>query len=290
MCLNKVFLSSCVSGRRLAVNMKWTTRLACGHGGQFLLRRAMSSLLSKFSSLLFEIFLNNAEQNLHSGQHHRLPTSNGAEITTLLFAVSLIHSSHGILNAFRGIIQPFRGIYVQPFRGIIQPFRGIIQPFRGNTHSFRIRRITCASMQNTTCQRTTQSVPPLHGSKLKQKHLVSEIMTMRNTSTEAMPGQYANNVFSTNSHSERQSFQWLHVRKGGYKRKAIPCRKRDREPSRLPSRVLKLVKRGKVRGRIKHFLKQSVPVSSVLFNVATSCKLWIVKLAHKEECFFTRFF
>ena len=54
-------------------------------------------------------------------------------------------------------------------------------------------------------------------------------------------------------------------------------------PSRLPRQILKLVKHRKVRGRIKHFLKKSVPVSSVLFNVATSCKQWIVKVAHKEE-------
>ena len=107
MCFKKVFLSSCGCGRRIAV--KWTTRTACGHGGQFLLRRAMSRLSSKYLSLLFEIFLNNAEQNLNSGQLHHLPTSNGAEITSLLFAV--IHLSQGILN-------PFRGIYIQPFRGI----------------------------------------------------------------------------------------------------------------------------------------------------------------------------
>ena len=306
MCFKKVFLSSCGCGRRIAV--KWTTRTACGHGGQFLLRRAMSRLSSKYLSLLFEIFLNNAEQNLNSGQLHHLPTSNGAEITSLLFAV--IHLSQGILNPFRGIyIQPFRGIF-QPFRGIIQPFRGIFQPFRGIIQLFRgiilpfggstypFRRMTCASV--TCCQRTTQSVPPrLHESscygeltflELKPKNLVNEIMTMRNTSTEAMPGQYRNSIFSTNSRSERQSFHCLHLRKGRCKRKATPCRKRDREPSRLPYRVLKLVKRRKVRGRIKHFLKKSVPVSSVLFNVATSSKLWIVKLALKEESFFTRFF
>ena len=116
------------------------------------MRRAMSSLFSKYPSLLFEIFSNDAEQNLHSGQLHHLPTSNGKEITTLLFTV--IHSSRGILN-------PFRGIYIQPFGGIMQPFR----------------RITCTSMQSTACQRTTQSIPPqLHESELKQKCLVSKIM------------------------------------------------------------------------------------------------------------------
>ena len=45
----------------------------------------------------------------------------------------------------------------------------------------------------------------------------------------------------------------------------------------------KLVKRRKVRGRIKHFFEKSVSLSFVLFTVATSCKLWIVRVAHREE-------
>ena len=106
--------------------MKWTSRLASDHGGQSLLRRMMSSMFSKYPSLLFEIVLNNVQQNLQSGQLHPLPTLHGAEITTLLFAV--VNSSQGISNLYQGIIQLFRGI-VQPFRGIIQPFQGIIQPF-----------------------------------------------------------------------------------------------------------------------------------------------------------------
>jgi len=73
------------------------------------------------------------------------------------------------------------------------------------------------------------------------------------------------------------TYQLLHVGK-------------ETEQSRLPREVLKSVKRRKVRGKIKHFLKKSVPDSSVLFAVATSCKLWIVKLAHEEESFFARFF
>ena len=166
-----------------------------------------------------------------------------------------------------------------------------------------MRRITFTFiMQNTVCcQRTTQSIPPrLHESSSfgelallvegKQINFVDEIMTMENTSTEAMPGQYVTSIFSANSRSERQFFQWSHLRQARCKRKVTACKKRDREPSRLPRKVLKLVKRRKVRARIKHFLKKSVPVSSVLFNVATSCKLWIVKLAHREESFFTRYF
>ena len=52
-----------------------------------------SSLFHKYSSLLFEILLNNFEQNLQSGQLYHWATANGTDITTSLFAV--IHSSHG---------------------------------------------------------------------------------------------------------------------------------------------------------------------------------------------------
>ena len=92
-----------------------------------------------------EIFLNNVEQNLQSGQLHHWATSDGAEITASLFAV--IHSSRGISNPFQRIIQSFWGI--------LQPFREIIRPFRGSTYPFR------RTMDNTVCcQRTTQSLPP----------------------------------------------------------------------------------------------------------------------------------
>lgn len=68
----------------------------------------MSSLFHKYPSLLFEILLillNNLEQNLQSGQLYQWATSNGAEITTSLFAV--IHSSHG---TFEGLFRPFEGV------------------------------------------------------------------------------------------------------------------------------------------------------------------------------------
>ena len=160
MCFKKVYFGSCVSVRGIA--MKSTSTLARNHGGQSLLRSAMSSIFSKYPSLLFEILLRNVQQNLQSGQLHPLPTSDGAEITTLLFAG--IHSSQGISNLYRGIIQPFGGIVqpfrgiiqpflgiIQPFRGIIQPFRGIIQPFRGITQPFRWRTIGGIVSKETVC-------------------------------------------------------------------------------------------------------------------------------------------
>jgi len=45
----------------------------------------------------------------------------------------------------------------------------------------------------------------------RQKALVDEIMTIVNTSTEAMPGHYVTIIFSANTRSESQSFQCLHL-------------------------------------------------------------------------------
>jgi len=56
----------------------------------------------------------------------------------------------------------------------------------------------------------------------KQKALVDEIMTMENTSTEAMPGHYVTSIFSANTRSEGQSFQCLHtLRQGTCKSKSL---------------------------------------------------------------------
>ena len=49
----------------------------------------------------------------------------------------------------------------------------------------------------------------------------------------------------------------------------------------LPSIIARIF----CRNHLKHFLKKSVLASSVLFAVTTSCKLWIVKLANKENLF-----
>ena len=50
----------------------------------------------------------------------------------------------------------------------------------------------------------------------KQKALVNEIMTIENTSTEAMPGHFVTRlgIFSANTRSERQSCQCLHIVQG----------------------------------------------------------------------------
>ena len=68
------------------------------------------------------------------------------------------------------------------------------------------------------------------------------------------------------------------------------CRKRDTKPFRLPREVLKSVKRRKVRRRIKHFLKKSVPVSSVLFLWLPVANYGLSSLLMKKSLFLLDFF
>ena len=82
---------------------------------------------------------------------------------------------------------------------------------------------------------------------------------------------------------ERQSRQCLHLKQ------VKLYRKRNREPLRVPSKVLKLIKHRKLRSKFKRYVKESLP-SSVLFSIATNYKLWIIKVAGKQESFSTNFF
>ena len=109
--------------------MKWTSRQATMAAN--LWRRAMSSMFSKYPSLLFEILLNNVQQHLQSGQLDPLPTSNGAEITRYLIPLKESRISiAGLFNSFEGLFSPFERLF-RPFEGLFRPFEGLLSPFEG---------------------------------------------------------------------------------------------------------------------------------------------------------------
>lgn len=59
----------------------------------------------------------------------------------------------------------------------------------------------------------------------------------------------------------------------------LGCKVRDREPSRVGlKRVLKSLKMRKSRPKCKRFIRKSVPVSSVLFCIASNYKEWNIKV------------
>ena len=66
-------------------------------------------------------------------------------------------------------------------------------------------------------------------------------------------------------------------------------RRRDREPSRLPKKIIRSMKKRKVRCKLKCILRKYTPKSSRLYGLRTHYKLWYVTYLHKCECFFSNF-
>ena len=67
-------------------------------------------------------------------------------------------------------------------------------------------------------------------------------------------------------------------------------RRRDREPSRLPKKIITSMKKRKVRCKLKGILRKYTPKSSRLYGFRTHYKLWYVTYLHKCECFLSNFF
>ena len=66
-------------------------------------------------------------------------------------------------------------------------------------------------------------------------------------------------------------------------------RSRDREPSRLPKKIVRPMKKRKIRCKLKCILRKYTPKSSRLYGLVTHSKLWYVTYLHKCECFFSNF-
>ena len=65
-------------------------------------------------------------------------------------------------------------------------------------------------------------------------------------------------------------------------------RRRDREPSRLPKKIIRSIKKlTKVRYKLKCILRKYTPKSSRLYCLVTQYKLWYVTYPHKCECVFS---
>ena len=65
-------------------------------------------------------------------------------------------------------------------------------------------------------------------------------------------------------------------------------RVRDREPSRVPLRkVINLLKYRKLRKNCRKMIKKSVPVSSVLYSIATNYKRWKIKCFKRQDSFYS---
>lgn len=73
--------------------------------------------------------------------------------------------------------------------------------------------------------------------------------------------------------------------------KRITRRVRDREPSRIPlGKIVHLLKMRKLRSKYKKVLRKIVPISSVLYSIATNYKQWKLKYIHRQDSFYSYYF
>ena len=74
-------------------------------------------------------------------------------------------------------------------------------------------------------------------------------------------------------------------------KKRVTWRVRDREPLRISlRRVMKTFTRGKLRKKHKLSIKNSVPVSSVLYSIATHFKQWHIKYTNRQDSFYSSYY
>ena len=71
----------------------------------------------------------------------------------------------------------------------------------------------------------------------------------------------------------------------------VGCKVRDREPSGVGLKhVLISLKMRKLRPKCNHFITKSVPVSSVLYSIASNYKEWNITFAKQQDSFFSNYF
>ena len=84
------------------------------------------------------------------------------------------------------------------------------------------------------------------------------------------------------SENHRHSLSCLH---------SVCHKPRDREPSRISlKKVIKLLKCRKFRKKRKRMLVKGIPVSSVLYNIATNYNHWRFKYIRSDDSFYSYYF
>ena len=84
------------------------------------------------------------------------------------------------------------------------------------------------------------------------------------------------------SENHRHSLSCLH---------SVCHKPRDREPSRISlKKVIKLLKCRKFRKKRKRMLVKGIPVSSVLYNIATNYNHWRLKYIRSDDSFYSYYF
>ena len=210
----------------------------------------------------------------------------------------------GKQRPFKGIIEPRLGI-IEPHLGIIEPLLGITKPDEGINKPYVgdfVRSSAASEARTSIIARTSaKAVDSLYAQICTSNHL---------------DGYYLKTIFSEPSlHIRTSSFVYnYYLRKSLSKTframmsivVALPpsCakefrghskivkqvkRRRDREPSRLPKKTIRSMKRRKVRCKLKCILRKYTPKSSRLYGLVTHYKLWYVHICTTVNVFSVAF-
>ena len=170
-----------------------------------------------------------------------------------------------------------------------------------NSHNIAFNGIQSENFVDKTCAitrniRQANHILAMYMIKelLKNKFILksTNYFETNNASTKIVPGidykkGYSYHVsnqpkVSGCSENHRHSLSCLH---------SVCHKPRDREPSRISlKKVNKLLKCRKLRKKRKRMLVKGIPVSSVLYNIATNYNHWRLKYTRSDDSFYSYYF
>ena len=211
----------------------------------------------------------------------------------------------GKQRPFMGITEPRLGI-IEPHWGIIEPLLGITKPAKGinkpNLGDFVISSAASEAKTSIIARTSAKAVDSLYAQiRLRtSNHLDSYYLkiTFSEPSLDIRTSSFVYNYYvRKNSSKTFRTMMNVPValppscekKFRGHSIVKQVKRSRDREPSRLPKKILRSMKKRKIRCKLKCILRKYTPKSSRLYGLVTHYKLWYVTYLHKCECFFSNF-
>lgn len=205
----------------------------------------------------------------------------------------------GKQRPFKGIIEPRLGI-IEPLLGITKPAEGINKPYLGD---FVISSAASEAKTSIIARTSAKAVDSLYAQICLSisNHIDSYYLKIifSEPSLDIRTSGFVYNYYLRKSLSKTFRAMmnvavalppsFVKEFRGHSKLVKQVKRSRDREPSRLPKKIIRSMKKRKVRCKLKCILRKYTPKSSRLYGLLTHYKLWHVTYLHKCECFFSNF-
>ena len=211
----------------------------------------------------------------------------------------IIEPRLGIIELHWGIIELHWGI-IEPLLGITKPAEGINKPYLGD---FVISSAASEAKTSIIARTSAKAVDSLCAQIClrTRNHLDSYYLKIifSEPSLDIRTSSFVYNYYLRKSLSKTfRAMMNVAVAlppssvkefRGHSKLVKQVKRSRDREPSRLPKKIIRSMKKRKVRCKLKCILRKYTPKSSRSYGLVTHYKLWYVTYLHKCECFFSNF-